>query len=75
MGLRRQLLFSMEATLLKVDRLVDGIAGEDPTGTRLYMAQLREHEVGLSIAWCDFKRLETRLRQNGCVASRRLYLD
>lgn len=39
----------MEATIRKVDRLVDGISGEDPTGTRLYMAQLREHEVGLSV--------------------------
>lgn len=39
----------MEATIRKVDRLVDGISGEDPTGTRLYMARLREHEVGLSV--------------------------
>lgn len=37
----------METTIRKIDRLVDGISGEDPTGTRLYMAQLREHEVGL----------------------------
>lgn len=35
----------MEAVLLTIDRLVDGINGEDPAGTRSYMAQLRENEV------------------------------
>lgn len=31
--------------MLTVDRLVDGINGEDPGGARLYMSQLRENEV------------------------------
>ena len=35
----------MEATMLTIDRLVDGINGEDPGGARLYMSQLRENEV------------------------------
>ena len=28
-----------------VDRLIDGINGEDPAGARFYMAQLRQNEV------------------------------
>lgn len=31
--------------MLTIDRLVDGINGEDPRGARLYMSQLRENEV------------------------------
>lgn len=31
-----------------VDRLIDGINGEDPAGARFYMAQLRQNEVCLS---------------------------
>lgn len=36
----------MEDIMLKVERLIDGINGEDPGGARLYMAQLRDREVG-----------------------------
>eukprot|EP00903_Cladosiphon_okamuranus_P013494 g12569.t1 len=39
----------MEATMLTVDRLVDGINGEDPAGARLYMSQLRENETLLML--------------------------
>lgn len=36
---------AMDSTMLKVDRLVDGMHGEDPGGARLYMSQIRESEV------------------------------
>lgn len=36
---------AMEITMSTVDRLIDGINGEDPAGARLYMAQLRQNEV------------------------------
>lgn len=32
-----------------VDRLIDGINGEDPAGARFYMAQLRQNEVRCSL--------------------------
>ncbi|CAM9888917.1 unnamed protein product [Ectocarpus sp. 4 AP-2014] len=42
---------AMDATMLKVDRLVDGMHGEDPGGARLYMSQIRESET-LSMLEC-----------------------
>lgn len=35
----------MEGIMLTVDRLIDGLNGEDPGSARIYMAQIREEEV------------------------------
>lgn len=37
----------MEGTLQTIDRLIEGMNGEDPGGARIYMSQLQENEVGV----------------------------
>ena len=58
--------------MLTVDRLVDGINGEDPGGARLYMSQLRENEVGFPDSSIQNAMPEDAACTNSC-SSRRLY--
>lgn len=41
-------MVAMEGTLQTIDRLIEGMNGEDPGGARIYMSQLQENEVGVS---------------------------